>query len=327
MGIASRESLEIAAKTSAKLKQDAPLMESSPRCPICAEPAPAIARLEGWGHWCSCAKCELEFADPMKLPERPEEMFGRAYEGGREDCGMEEFAYRLSIRSALLEDPKLWFFNPGCIEEILTWLKSKVRPGATVLDLGCGPGFFLHTLKREGYNPVGLDVALPAVELNRSEGFKVWHGTLDTMPKDWVTPDAIVSLFMIHHLDDPLAFFKSLIARWPMAPVAIAEYGRDRAKPRAAAFPPRTLSRWTRTSLEQVIGRAGYNAHSVGVRSTGSEHTLIRPIRFLMRRTIKVPGVYRMSKRIQRRILPKVMGPLQQEGFSVIGFGEPPAKA
>jgi SAM-dependent methyltransferase len=263
----------------------------------------------------------------MKLPERPEQMFGSAYEGGREDCGMGEFAYRLSIRSALLKDPKLWFFNPNCIEEILGWLRTKVRPGATVLDLGCGPGFFLHTLRREGYNPVGLDVALPAVELNRSEGFKVWHGTLDTMPADWVQPDAIVSLFMIHHLDDPLAFFKSLLERWPATPIAIAEYGQDRNKPGPAAFPPRTLTRWTRKSLEQVIARAGYDARAVGVRSTGSEHGLIRPIRSIMRHTIKLPMIYRFSKRIQRRVLPAVIKPLQQEGFSVVGFGEPPAKA
>lgn len=327
MANALRGSLGNAAKPSSNLRQIAPLMGTSASCPICGETTTAIARLEGWGYWCNCDRCDLEFADPMKLPERPEEMFGRAYEGEREECGMGEFAYRLTIRSALLDDPKLWFFNPGCIDEILTWLRSKVAPGATVLDIGCGPGFFLHTLRREGFNPVGLDVALPAVELNRSEGFKVWHGTLDTMPQDFVKPDAIVSLFMIHHLDDPLAFFKSLIARWPLAPVAIAEYGHDRNKPSSAAYPPRTLTRWTRTSLAQVIGRAGYQASSIGVRSTGSEHMLIRPIRSLMRRTIKVPGVYRLSKRIQRRILPMVLRPLQQEGFSVVGFGEPPLKA
>ena len=296
-------------------------------CPICGEPAPATTRIEGWGYWCSCTRCDLEFADPMKLPERPEDMFGRAYTGEREDCGMGEFAYRLSIRSALIADPKLWFFNPAAIEEILTWLKKNVRPGATVLDLGCGPGFFLHTLRREGFNPVGLDVALPAVELNRSEGFKVWHGTLDTMPNDFVTPDAIVSLFMIHHLDDPLAFFKSLITRWPLAPVAIAEYGHDSHKPTAAAFPPRTLTRWNAKSLARVLERAGYKATGIGVRSTGSEHGLVRPLRSLMRKTIKLPWVYRFSKRVQRRVLPVVLKPLQQEGFSVVGFGQPPLKA
>jgi len=262
----------------------------------------------------------------MKLLERPEDMFGRAYEGKREECGMGEFAYRVSIRQGLINDPKLWFFNPACIEEIITWLKNNLQPGATVLDLGCGLGFFLHTLQREGFNPVGLDVALPAVELNRREGFKVWHGTLDSMPQDFVNPDAIVSLFMIHHLDDPLALFRSLNARWPLAPVAIAEYGRDRAKPGAASFPPRTLTRWTKKSLVQVIGRAGYNASSIGVRSTGTEHRLVRPIRSLMRPTIKMPVIYRLGKKIQRRLLPILLRPLRQQDYSFIGFGVPPPR-
>jgi hypothetical protein len=175
MANASIGSLRDSAEPSFNLIEAAPLVEPSAPCPICAEPAPAIKRLEGRGYWCSCGRCDLEFADPMMLPEPPEEIFGRAYEGKREDCGMKEFAYRLSIRNALINDPKLWF-NPECIDEIFTWLKSKVRPGATVLDIGCGPGFFLHTRQREGFNPVGLDVALPAVELNRSEDSRCGTG-------------------------------------------------------------------------------------------------------------------------------------------------------
>jgi hypothetical protein len=152
----------------------------------------------------------------------------------------------------------------------------------------------------------------------------VWHGTLDTMPQEFVTPDAIVSFFVLHHLEDPLGFLKSVIARWPLALVATAEYGHGRAKPTSRAFPPRTLTRWTKASLAQVLGRAGYNASAVGICSTGSEHGLISPICSLMRVTIVLPALYRMGKRIQRRVLPKLLRPLQQEGFSVVGFGEPP---
>jgi hypothetical protein len=32
-------------------------------------------------------------------------------------------------------------------------------------------------------------------------------------------------------------------------------------------------------------------------------------------------GTYRVGKRIQRRVLPMLLHPLQQEDFSVIGFG------
>ena len=39
-----------------------------------------------------------------------------------------------------------------------------------------------------------------------------------------------------------------------------------------------------------------------------------------------LPTFYRVSKRIQRRILPRLLRALQQEDFCVVGFGEPPLK-
>jgi len=279
--------------------------------------------LPNWGSWCQCTNCGLEFADPLRLLEDPTVMFERAYEGEDEDCGMEEFAYRMSIRHALLDDPRLWFFNPFAVDEILGFLKSKVPPGGTVLDFGCGLGFFLRVLKREGFNPVGLDVAKVTVEMNRKEGFEVWHGTLDSMPPDFVKPDAVVALFVLHHLDDPMGFFGSLRRLWPQAVVAIAEYGQT-GSISAAGYPPRTLHRWNANALATAMRRAGYIATPIEVNSTGTEHLLLRPVRAVMRKTVVMPRIFRMLKAVQRRALPKVLKPLQRPGYTVLSFGEPP---
>ena len=37
-------------------------------------------------------------------------------------------------------------------------------------------------------------------------------------------------------------------------------------------------------------------------------------------------GTYRLGKRIPRRVLPVLLQPLQQEDFSVIGFGVSPPR-
>ncbi len=292
-------------------------------CPICAHAGSVAHELPGWGSWCICSNCELQFADPMKLPEKPTEMFDKAYRGQFHESNMEEFAYRMTIRHAHLEDPKLWFFSPYAIDEILKWLKARLKPGATVFELGCGLGLFLHTLKREGYNPVGLDVAKVVVDLVRSEGFKVWHGALETVPDDFVEPQAIVSLFMIHHLVDPMGFFRFLRSRYPNASVAIAEYGKGKLRP-TDAFPPRTLTRWNAKSLVTALSLAGYETSFIGVRSTGSE---TRPIE-LLRTTVRGPiaksaTIYRFARKIQRRVLPKIMRPFQQEDYTILALGTP----
>jgi hypothetical protein len=166
-------------------------------------------------------------------------------------------------------------------------------------------------------------VAKTAVDVVRSEGFKVWHGGLDTMPDDFVRPRAIVSLFMIHHLDDPMAFFRLLRSKYPTAPVVFAEYGKEKQSS-AAGFPPRTLTQWNAKSLATALSLAGYEPTSIGVRSTGSERKLIS----LLRKTVRGPlsrssSMYLLARKIQRRVLPKVMKPFQQQDYTVLAFGTP----
>ena len=55
-------------------------------------------------------------------------------------------------------------------------------PPYRILDLGCGPGRDLIALKKLGHEPVGLDGALPFVEMaRRQSGCDVWHQDLLAM--------------------------------------------------------------------------------------------------------------------------------------------------
>ncbi len=296
---------------------------ASRKCIVCGSTAPVREILPNWGVWCRCEGCGLEFADPSSLPEPPTEVFNRAYSGKESDCGMEEFAYRASIRHALVNHPDLWFFNPAAIREVLDFLHRRVPPGGTVFEIGSGLGFFLHLLRREGFNPVGLDVAQVVVDLARADGFKIWHGTLDSVPPDFVKPDAIVSLFVLHHLDAPIDFFRLLRKRWPSAPIAIAEYGQVGPNS-VAAYPPRTLHRWNSKALALAMRQTGYKVQTIDVSSSGNEHPVLRPIRFVMRHTVIVPAVFRAAKVIQRRFMPRILKPLKQPGYTIVGLGEPP---
>lgn len=295
---------------------------SSIRCPVCKSPSYTDRKVPGWGEWRRCSVCTLEFVNPFRLGEDPRAMFDRAYKGQVQASGMLEFGRRVDQRRVILtklNDPTLWFWTPA-FGEVLAWVKSHVPPGGTVLELGCGLGFFLHALRNAGFQAVGLDVAQTAIELSRQDGFKVWHGPLESMPAEWVVPDAVVSMFMLHHLEDPAAFLGQISARWPHTPLALTIYGPTNLK-FPESEPPRTLTHWNSRALSTAFRQAGYDVTVQELQSTGSEWYLIATIRGTLARMIQFPQVYRFGKRIESLVLPKLPFGVRHDAWVLVAFG------
>jgi len=234
---------------------------------------------------------------------------------------MKDFARRVLVRQAIIEDPTLWFWSPA-FYEILNRLKRTRAPGSLILEVGCGLGFFLHALRNEGFTPIGLDVAETVVELNRRDGFKVWHGTVESVSPGWVTPDAVVCMFMLQHLESPLETLRSVRRLWPNAPLAIAQYGPSNIDDERSK-PPRTLTRWNSKSLESALTRAGYRAEVKEIPSTGSESRLVRPMMIARQRLDLTAKGYRLTKRAERFLFPRLTKPLRRQGFVLLAFAEP----
>lgn len=281
--------------------------EATLTCPLCGSPSESSELIPSWGEWRTCLSCTLDFVSPLRLPFPPEELYDAAYRGGISHSGMGEFADRMKLRQRLISSPELWFWTPA-FGDILAWLRERLRPGSTVLEIGCGLGFVLHALRRNGLDAVGLDVSETVVNLNREDGFRVWHGTLQTLPRDWVTPSAVIAFFMLHHLDDPLAMLRDINARWPSTPVAIAQYGPSNRGP-LNTQPPRTLTRWNRTSLDVLLTRSGYKGKIISYARAPTDNPALQPIRRLAARVLVVPSAYRMARRLERRVLSRVLPP------------------
>ena len=290
-------------------------------CPVCGANSTAFAEARGWGEWKRCSACTLEFVAPLRLDEKPEELFADAYSGHRPESGMDDFRRRLLERHVLMPRPDLSFWTPA-FEKTVQWLRQRLSPGATIFEIGCGLGFVLETLRREGFHARGLDVAKPVVDLCRADGFQVWHGTVDNVPSNWVDPDAIVAFFMLHHVDDPLGLLRTVRRKWPAVPIALAQYGPSNLDPKRAC-PPRTLTRWNVESLRTLLEVAGYAAATTSITSTGAEHQMFRVPRIILKRTLFVPHVFRFARAIERDVLPRLAHPLQRAEFVVLGFGEP----
>lgn len=96
--------------------------------------------------------------------------------------------------------------------QALSWL-AELKPGATILDAGCGNGTFAAQLGRHGYRVIGVDLSesgVAAARVNCPTGtFHVAsiYNDFGALGVDAV--DAVVSLEVIEHLYDPLAYLQN----------------------------------------------------------------------------------------------------------------------
>jgi len=236
---------------------------------------------------------------------------------------MDDFSLRLRLADAFAADPTLAFWTPA-YEHVLEWLSETLNPRSTVLELGCSTGLFLRALKQRGFNAVGLEVAEPAVERARFNGFSVWHGTVESAPKTWAEPDAIVAMFMLHHVPDPVVFLTAIRAKWPDAPIAIAQYGEMNRDP-IRSQPPRAFTWWNPQALRTLLKASGYSALVRELPSGGTEgrpfrlaHAAIRPILPML-----PPSLLRARNRFTFRLMPKVLAREKRDSWTLVAIGKP----
>jgi methyltransferase family protein len=297
------------------------LTAREPPCPVCGTSSLSDGIVPGWGEWRRCPRCTHVFADPLPTPDEMDTLLNAAYSGTEDRTGMADFAGRLKQREALLGDPSLWYWTPA-YRRVLEWLAERFPPGAVVLEIGPGPGFFLHAIKAAGFRAVGVELARPAVDLNRRDGFDVWHGPVESIPGGWVNADAIVAFFMLHHVVDPSGFLKDIRDRWPNAPLAIGQYGPSNLDP-VRSLPPRMLHRWNGRALTVALERAGYSPTVIELPSTGVELDVLKPLRGLSRTVLGMPWLYRLVTRAIVRLLPRLLGRFQREAYVLLAFAEP----
>lgn len=99
----------------------------------------------------------------------------------------------------------------------LSALKNRFpeNKSAKILDIGCGMGFFLETLKHEGYeNIFGVDIDAGQIQAARSIGLNVEHNpnTVDFLNSRKKSYDFIYAIDVIEHIshDEQIEFIKTI---------------------------------------------------------------------------------------------------------------------
>lgn len=161
------------------------------------------------------------------------------------------------------------------------FLRKKPKLGTTMLDLGMGTGRFLAEAKKRGYVVTGSDFDVDAVSTARSFfGLSDVHQlTLEESLEKFQgrTFDFITMFDVIEHLDsfDTIQKFAQLLS--PNGKFVISTPWRGHSPLFGAGdYPPLHLTRWSNTSMRNLLEQRGFSVVSV-------KHIPVNFRRFMMK--------------------------------------------
>jgi SAM-dependent methyltransferase len=83
------------------------------------------------------------------------------------------------------------------------------RPGARVLDVGTGQGYYLRILRSQGYEPVGVDIDATELAKLHADGFRVVRAVAEHLPFRDASFDGVVCSVVVPYTDEAIA-----VAEW-----------------------------------------------------------------------------------------------------------------
>ena len=165
-----------------------PRRTAEQRCPNCRvdDTRPVVAL--GSARVVACNGCGLQFAASYpEIETVGAEMYGAAYF----TRAIREQEARRHVFGQLLDE----------IDAVL----GDTRPGRRLLDVGAGEGTLLQVAAQRGWSPVGIDVARDMVQhVQQTLGLPMHHGTLEEVPLEPRSFDAVILNHVLEHVRDPV---------------------------------------------------------------------------------------------------------------------------
>lgn len=139
----------------------------------------------------------------------------------------------------------------------------EVRPGANVVEIGCGLGYLTYAMHRAGYEALGIDLSSRAIE-NATTRFGNLYAAGDAIAFPRIAhADVLIAMELIEHLPDPRSFLQRLRhAMRPDAKVILSTPCRDTYPPQAVwntDLPPVHLHWFTESGLAALSRSCGFD--------------------------------------------------------------------
>jgi SAM-dependent methyltransferase len=204
-----------------------------------------------------CSAC----GTAQTLPRPPEETLGRYYPPGYYPTGGYDPVY---YRRRIL---------PAQREKLA--IVRTFRPSGTLLDIGCGAGFFVREASQGGFSAEGIEFSHEAAEFGRREsGVRITEGDfLDSQFADH-SFDVVTLWHVLEHLPRPaesLRKIRSLIRPGGLLIIAVPNFDSIQATVFRGHWyhleVPRHLYHFTPAALRRFLGSQGFDVRGETQRS------------------------------------------------------------
>ncbi len=165
--------------------------EASKNCILCGSmERESLMEQDSWKAY-RCTSCGLGFLDPRPTKHYMEELYRREYFAEQYDEGVDPDS----------QEFKKWL---GLLDHRVRFFRHKKNKG-TLLDIGCGNGYFMALCQSKGYEVQGVDISAWAAKYATEElGFKVTVGEIEDVNMPTRFFDIITMWHFLEHTRNPL---------------------------------------------------------------------------------------------------------------------------
>lgn len=214
-------------------------------CPICQ--SISVQSVESHNDYVLylCATCDVVFSDPM-----------------RAESSYYENSLDYQMRDTLIMDPIKWDFR----WDMLEFLNNPPETRGSLLDIGCGTGYFVKRAQELGFSAHGIETTERSVKSGRSFfNLDTIHATdlkgyIDKFPGSKF--DVITLFQVLEHVEDPMLLLREIKqVLVENGTLVIAVPLRDRwpdTSGEEGDYPPHHLTRWSPESLEYILRMNGF---------------------------------------------------------------------
>ena len=207
----------------------------------------------------ACETCGFRHALPLPSPHEQRTAYEEAYYRDQKPTYVSR-AREDAEWSRLGWDDRLSLF-----EDLL---KHEGTQTLSVLDIGCGPGWFLKAAADRGWKTQGIEPSKQAAEHARTLGLDITNAMFDETTAPTIERCDVVHLNnMLEHVADPIALLRLAVGRtWPGGLICVGvpnDYNALQEAARASGakpwwlVPPHHLNYFDFASLETLLKRVG----------------------------------------------------------------------